>query len=526
MEDNKNKIFYHNDIWLITGLTFIAILAWYIVFMFKFNSLFFPDSLLYGSIARDIVDNTDIMYEHTKVELPLYTLFLSGLFNIFGVSDEVVALSTGIAFIFTVPFLYLLAKNLFGTKVAIVSSLIYIFDSALIFDYSISGLTEPLFMFFLVLFFYSLHRSESYMHYMITGAFMGLACLTRYDPIFYLLPVVGYILISCKENKVKNVAGFIFGFILIITPYFVYNYLQFGNPFINYILKGTEFLPLETLYTSSDQLSNGDLTSTLSTLGVEFSMIIKKIYISLIGYYNRLFKIFNIVVLAFFIVGIFRPFQNRKIKHLHLLFLIIFGIQLVIASGAAPYPKSIAQFRHIYLFYPLMVVFASDMIVYSFKTSDKERKQKYLLVALLFILFSYPTLSNFKHAFRSNLKSSPNIFYNKNMAAFVMRNTKADEIIITNRPLIMSWYAKRKYVGLPIEINSLLKKEDWNSLKTMVITFSFKDDIKYFGTYNPVLLKDWGDFLNGFPDKFLDFKLKEKMEEDGKVIAALYKKQQ
>lgn len=531
---------FRKDISIIAILFSLAILIWGIVFVTIFNGLSLPDSFQYASIARNIhehkgltsnfLDLKETQYIKVNIkdntfpiirDLPLYPLFISGLFDIFGVSEEAVGLSTGIFFILTVPFLYLLVKSLFGSTVAIISCLIYIFDAKLLFTCSSSGLSEPMFMFFLVILFYILYKSKNYKHFLLAGLVLGFASLTRPDPIFYLLPIAGYLFLSSKEDRIRNIASFLFGFTLVMTPYFVWNYIQFGNPFIYFCLRGYEMLPISH-YSSLNMLS-GNLPALISAIVGSSLAVFKKTCLNLLGYYYNFFKMANPCILAFFLVSIFRVYENKKLRNFSILFLVMFAVQIVVSSTAVPPPKSFGQFRHVLIFFPLIIMFASSLIVSMFENLRQSNKfQKYALACLLFLLISIPTTNRFYDAFHSNIKTKPHIF--REVGAMVKSNTNSDDIVATNIPYELAWYSQRRTIGLPIRTQQLASIDRKFQMKTMLISDLMDDTLKYIN--NPKLSQEWRAFLNGFPESFLGFELMKRMKQDGKIISALYKKQE
>ena len=512
------KLIRKNQIILLLSL--IAIVVWATVYIKTFNGLWFPDSCEYASIASNIYEGKGLTTNTLNVAHiqffkerikdsrfpiiggpPLYPLFISGLFHIFGVSDRVVGLSSGIFFILTVPFLYLLAKSLFGSTVAVISSLIYIFDTHLLFTYSICGLTEPMFIFFLVQFFFILYKSKKYKFFLLAGAVMGLANLNRFNPIFYLLPIIGYILLCSEDGKIKNAVGFFFGFTIIMTPYFIRNYLEFNNPFI-FFIRSYELFPDE--------------------LGLSFT-IFQKLYINMSEYYHRFFRIANPYILAFFVVSIFKTYENKNLRNFRILFLVMFAVQILVSSAAVPTPKSFGQFRHLVIFYPVMIIFASSLIVSMFERfKQSSRLTKYSFGFLIILLICLPTITNFYHTFRSNLKTSRHSF--KEIGEMVRSNTSPDEIVATDISYQLAWYSQRKVLIVPVTSQQLASIDSDLPIRTMLITSSIRDDLKWIN--EPELTKEWGAFLNGFPESFLGFELKEKMERDGKIIAALYIKKE
>ena len=198
MKENKTI-----NIIIIATLTLFAILAWTLVFNLNHSDYLATDSCVYASIARNISRGNGFVSDITKFNdnyklynkqgpmsppgtLPLYPMVLSLFFFTLGASTKTVVISSGIFYILTVPFVYLFAKDFFGYKAGILSALFYIFTPQLLFNFSLSGLTEPFYTFLIILSFYIAYKSKSYKGFMLSGIVLGLSCLARYNSFFFL----------------------------------------------------------------------------------------------------------------------------------------------------------------------------------------------------------------------------------------------------------------------------------------------------------------------------------------------------
>ena len=212
----------------------------------------------------------------------------------------------------------------------------------------------------------------------------------------------------------------------------------------------------------------------------------------------------------------------------------MFAVQILVSSVAVPTPKGFGQFRHLFIFYPVMIIFASSLIVAVFEKLWQSSKLRFAFLCFLFLLIFIPTITNFYHAFRSNLKTSSHNF--KEIGEMVKNNTSEDEVVVTNRVNEIGWYSKRKVTSLYYNRDQLSDLNSKYPVKSMVITSSVFSDLKFYNF--PNVDKKWKDLLkqseqnknqrnllNNLPDVLSGYKLKQKLVQNDNVVALLYKKQ-
>ncbi|MFQ5770039.1 MAG: hypothetical protein ACE5HX_05860, partial [bacterium] len=143
----------------------VALLVWWIYFAINFNGLLAPDAMDYSTVARNILNGNGMRMDSISwvhllsspadpfrviVKSFLYPIVLLPFFALFGTSEGVTAISSGFFFILTAPCLFILARDLFGRNAAWGTVIVYLASLELL-DFSISGLTEPLFILLITL---------------------------------------------------------------------------------------------------------------------------------------------------------------------------------------------------------------------------------------------------------------------------------------------------------------------------------------------------------------------------------------
>jgi len=218
-------------------------------------------------------------------------------------------LPSAIVGILSVYVLYLLTKNLFNKKVALISALFFSLNGiyiafARILQYQIY------YVFFGLLSFYLLTKylKDQQTRNLLLSAFsMGIAFLFHYDAIFFLIPSLAYILYQEKETP-KNLKVYLINYAmplgLLVGIYYI-PYLIFGafrHNTLDYLLgrvAGRKLRPSNNLYT--------------------------------LNIYNPLYLSF--VYLAFSIFGL-KKVHDRKIQILLIWFLVPFTLfQLIIKNS-------------------------------------------------------------------------------------------------------------------------------------------------------------------------------------------------
>lgn len=195
------------------------------------NQLYFDDEYEYLKIVDNFLSGKGfIISENLKsFRPPLYPLLLSLFkvlhFNLFFLRFFQVLIST-----FTVYLIYLISEEVFGEKVAILSSLISTFWPFFIF-YNGFLLTETFFVFLVVLtLFYAVKLvDKDGKNSFKAGITMGFAGLTR-PTIQIFLPVVLLLILSFKESlkiKFKKILFLSIGFSLVLSPWIIRNYKIF-----------------------------------------------------------------------------------------------------------------------------------------------------------------------------------------------------------------------------------------------------------------------------------------------------------
>ncbi|MGC8976138.1 MAG: ArnT family glycosyltransferase [Candidatus Ratteibacteria bacterium] len=195
------------------------------------NRFYFDDEFEYFKMAQNFISGKGLIVgENLKsFRPPLYPFIISIFyylnFDLLGIRIFQVLLST-----FSIYIIYLIGKETFNEKVALVSSFICVFYPYFIF-YNGFLLTETVFIFLTllsILYLINCVEKNGKMSFK-TGIFIGLAGLTR--PTFQLYLPIGILHIFFLREKLniklKKILFISFGFCLTLSPWIIRNYIIF-----------------------------------------------------------------------------------------------------------------------------------------------------------------------------------------------------------------------------------------------------------------------------------------------------------
>ena len=508
-----------------------------------FLALPYNDAMDYASMARNIAEGegiassylTPLALTHIGEEAPypntwrapLWPIVLAGSFSIFGFSDQVAASTTGFFYIITVIPLVLLARKIAGTLVALAAGLLYLFSPTVLF-YSISGMTEPLAAFFMLLWLYMFWKALEKGGHLIfwAGAAGGIFYLARYNALlFFLLSILFIIWRLYKEETagkgsnrstlqstsglgasgssyrrfslghgealkkaIPKLAIYLGGWLLVTFPWLNRNISLFGNPFFSLQqyepAMFTPTYPEYTLYMLPQQISPirfllenpGDLWAKIGAGLEAFTQDIMD---------PGFTGIALMFVPLFFLSPLFRP--HRGIK---LFVLACFFAQL----GALLYIHYIP--RLFFIFIPLYAVLALD---FAKNLTDLLKKPvvSFILIMLLTVTGIFVNLPDWEE--ENSWYDWPDYF--DSAIEHAREKVPEDGVIISNDGHFLSWYADRLSVKLPKRISQVEIIEDKVPVKGIYLSFR----MLYGNT--PEAHREWTRVLKEKPEEFEGYKL-------------------
>jgi 4-amino-4-deoxy-L-arabinose transferase-like glycosyltransferase len=238
-----------------TALTRVGVLGGFVTVaflirlsLFQLEPLISPDSLSYTESGINLVSGRGLVNDNGDFRgklQPLFPIFV-GLANLIvpdrTFSGAFVSMIMGSLLIWPV---FRFCATAYETKTAYTASAIIVAYPYLA-NYASKALTEATYTFFLFLtawWGWLAFRRGRTSDYALCGVFVGLAYLTRFEIAGYLLLYLLFVLAASRGRRWKQLAMMTGIFVLLITPYHVYNWLYTGSPmFLGHIENGMRYM--------------------------------------------------------------------------------------------------------------------------------------------------------------------------------------------------------------------------------------------------------------------------------------------
>ncbi|KNY29707.1 ArnT family glycosyltransferase [Pseudobacteroides cellulosolvens] len=240
----KAKLSSKQSLWLMLIICISFILKLFLIFIYKNRLTLSSDDLNYIKSAVALLKSGIFTFhnynEPTVFVMPIYPFFLAVLFKVFGyglIGLQAVRVVQAIISCASILIVFLTAKKLFNEKAAFIAAIFYAFYIPNIVT---SGyfLTETLFTFLLITMIYLsvvFVEAPGKLKFAGLGLLFTMAALCR--PTAALFPALLLIYCLLRNLKFKDLIGpfaaFSLVFVLIMTPWWVRNYKEYG-----------EFIPL------------------------------------------------------------------------------------------------------------------------------------------------------------------------------------------------------------------------------------------------------------------------------------------
>lgn len=448
----KATLKYLNKSHFKSGLLFIflvAVLLWYANYSLHFNGFVINDSHDYAQLAKNVYEgngySTSVLrplaYQFFKT-LPQpevtrmigYPYILGLTFKIFGQTDFTVILFNGFFFVALILLVYLLAYELSGNTVISLIAALMVLCMKCFPDHSLQAEPNIMYSALYVAFFYFYVKYPG--RYLIYGIMLGLLHLVRANTQFVFLAFFLLYIFHGKENikgRLLDAGKLSAGFLIGITPHLIRNYLIIGNPFFS--LYGYSFLlftksfPAYSVWT---QIS--DVNPIMFVISHPREMILKS-YHMFVMLIEKSRYFYNPVVLLLIGITFFMPVKNPQLR-----FLRIVTVAAIIVQTVLLFPMGSVPYYYMF-FFPIMIIISVINVEDHFK-----RYSKIILIAGL-IIFALTTVSYWKDP------KPVNPF--KSIGEQVEKLTDKDDIILTDMPWEIAWYANRNAIWLTYDMDTL-----------------------------------------------------------------------
>lgn len=483
-------------------LCFLGILIWMVNFYFHPDYASSPDASLYAGTARNIIQGHGVFEPGTipfflgylipsvpfgwpPYHGPFFSLVAAIFFLFFGAHKFSLILANGFFFILTIPFVYLLAKKIYNSGVALLASVWYIFIPSLL-DYSISGMSESLFTFLVVFIFFLLIAGKN--HTFWAGIVLGLAYLTRPQGILLLFPCLIY-LYKTKKNLLP-LLFFLGGLaaILVFKKIFLPPFAQDYGNFKNHEL--WETIAFDTII-STDHFARNLIPTTIQAVFSNLNYVLLKIMANSYYFFQKLFSLTLSPIVILAILSFIETSSNKKIKYLKLLILGSFLTFLVFQL------TTIFDFRYLHPFLPLFVILACGTFLNFLKKFNPKRAiPMTALFTFLFIIVPSFTSPGWGTSIQRALASPRKPVIDSILGQVVKENVPKNSVIVSNDFAHLAWYGELRGIDLPLSLANLdrIDKEIVPISAIFLSTHEFKTPLE----------PQWQDLVDN-PHDFGDF---------------------
>ncbi len=437
-----------------------------------------PDAMDFAQIARNnlrgewfttnlirpvsLWTNQNITHHPDFTYPPMYSIYLTLLFSIFGAKDASLLLGSALFYFATIPILFLFAKKVFNRKVALFSILFYITNYKIL-GASISGLPVGMVIFFLTLLLYLVYLADERKIWLtaLIGALLGICYLSKYSYGLFIFPIAVYFLLTMKTKRAVHIPILVVCFLVVVSPWLYRNYRLAGNPFFTL----RSYRPYEAAVVTHREEKIADPANKVGEYGYirSFSASVLSNRLEPVEMRNiflrrlrRNYKEFfgltttNLLVVLF-LAGIFYRYKSGKINTTRFLFysmLVIEGIVLSIM-----FPDNIMFFP----FIPFIILMGSGF----FFILLEQIKPRYLgsRVAVVGIFVIVNLYFTFAKLFPNDI---PRIYDSRNwnkhtIKEDISKEMTGDDLILTNVPWLTAWYADRVSIWYPPMYDDYLK---------------------------------------------------------------------
>ncbi|MFH1331682.1 MAG: glycosyltransferase family 39 protein [archaeon] len=399
---------------------------------FNINQALWWDEAEYLSIAKHWAFG--VPFDVSYIRPPFFPALMA-LFYVLGANEFVIRLFMLVVALAATYFTYLVAKQLFDKRIALVSSFMLAASHLTIF-YTARILIDVLvtLLWLLVIFFFwkGYVRKESKYYLWLMGVAVGLGASLKMPFILIVAPLVLYVFLNEGFSMFKNKRLWlaVLFFFIGILPYFLYFNLSYGGlPFIS---------------TPSYGFGKGDLTFDFYSM--VFPLVLRSPIPFLEGVWIfNIFLILFLVGMGYIVVNLFlgwdllRKEQSLKVYAFLLAWMVVPFVFLSMISQA--------EDRYLFMIYPAVFMVSSLML---FKCYDFVKKyNKYLALAFVFaVLLSY-AYAQISYGDALTKSKSASYLQLKEAALWMKERSGPDDLILNSGVPQNTYYSERNTTFYP-----------------------------------------------------------------------------
>ncbi|HLK56018.1 MAG TPA: glycosyltransferase family 39 protein [Chthonomonadaceae bacterium] len=395
------------------------------------------------------------MMQPDVVHSPLYPFLLALAFAIAGAKDTVVAAVSGIFYLLTIPVLYILGVRLFNRAVALLTVLTFSVN-ALMLEYAASGTHLTLFIFLMTWLLLAVHNIAVYARnenrvkdatdrdvpqakfptgqFVLAGVLTSLLYLTD-SLFFWIIPILVVTVFTLSgKNKIGALVAFGVPLLCLMGPWMYRNMMLTGNPIFG--LRGLEVWMYTKGHYPSDSAYRHFSNELLPSVGL-FQAVVQKIMLGA-GEVIQLFpQITASWVLAFFLPCLLFRYNDSAIDVLRRVMMFCF---LGLLVGSLAFQIQMWMFVAII---PVMLLYSVAYLLDLIRQAQLRPGAVAVVVSLLSIAVLYPLL------WYTTLTDKVVGLKEVGAARALAKNTQKTDVILSDQPWIVAWYADRPSIWIP-----------------------------------------------------------------------------
>ena len=374
--------------------------------------------------------------------------------------DRVIAAICTLFFLMAIAINYLLISRVFDPKIAAVCAIIMLFCESF-WNYSLSGLPQMLMLMLFSCAIYFVYRAVeattegrlAMTPAVVAGVFFTLLALTHWMTVWIAL---GYLIFAALAFRPRGVVAVLVLVILLIPATFVMvrNSGISGSPF------GTAFLTLYNGLAGSEEevMRSTSLADDLDLHG----LISKIIRVTLLQASSIIPLLAGIVIAPLFFVSLLHPFKRKSIASFRWAILLMWGTTAIgLAFFGVSTDKMDPNQIHL-VFAPIMTAYGLAFISILWNrleivaSTPALRNAHYLFVVVLCAL---PLVLSLPQKVKEGMQNRDRggyphwpPYYAQRLNLRLKQIVQENQIVFTDQPWAVAWYADRISVWLPRDV--------------------------------------------------------------------------
>lgn len=456
---------------VILAALLIGLIVWGVYYVRQYEGIVTVEAFNRGQVARQIYRGAGMTTRVVKpISLllgfpvdrlpeaylsPLPVIVLARFITTIGVSDgALLGFSLFWAFLAGVA-LFIFARLLFRDLIVAALTFILYMSGIALMESGFSGQSQPLVSLLLLIYlwlYYSRNR-RSFGWSGLLGGVAGLLYLGEFDFLLLSLPLAGFLFFDSPSRRRTHLLLFCGGFLLVSLPWLIRNGVVFGSPFFS--LRWFDFRSYSQLY-PANRISR-DLSSLALSDPFPLTVFWRK-FLMFVRLMHPIWLTFSLSLLTpFFLSGLLLRFRDPRWTRAARLSAVLFFLQLgLIAAGNGDFTRTL-------YFIPLVVVggmAAFRELVDRFQLPG--RVWSWALLGGFCLANVYPGIISLAYGLPSP-RYLPAIFTPEEASKFeeegpmtqIQRLIRSDETVASDIPWVVAWYANRRAVWIPWEIEQM-----------------------------------------------------------------------